>query len=51
MDPGFQLEFFTMTPVTAPVAIIGVCYMAFAADRLLPGEAPQVRRTPPPQRF
>ncbi|KAJ1477555.1 hypothetical protein T484DRAFT_2023712, partial [Baffinella frigidus] len=45
LDPGFQLEFFTMTPVTLPVALVGVAYMALTAEYLLPGEAAQASGT------
>ena len=45
MNPGFQLEFFTMTPVAAPVALISVFYMVLVAPCLLPdrsGETPRI---------
>ena len=38
-DPGYQLGFFSTTPVALPVALIGVVYMAVAAPALLPGDA------------
>ena len=43
-DPGFQLEFFSTTPVALPVALIGVAYLALTVPVLLPGH---VSRTPP----
>ena len=43
-DPGFQLEFFSTTPVALPVALIGVVYLALTVPVLLPGPS---SRTPP----
>jgi len=35
-DPGYQLGFFSTTPVALPVALIGVVYMAVVTPALLP---------------
>ena len=35
LDPGFELEFFTMTPVTLPVALIGVPPLSLSPPRSL----------------
>ncbi|EKX42783.1 hypothetical protein GUITHDRAFT_111152 [Guillardia theta CCMP2712] len=35
-DPGFQMSFFSITPVAAPVAAVGLIYMTIAARYLLP---------------
>jgi len=35
-DPGFQMSFFSITPVAVPVAVVGLVYMTIAARYLLP---------------
>ena len=44
-DPGFELEFFTMTPVAGAVALVSVAYMVLAAPCLLPNTSVATART------